>query len=122
MKMNCRCLSLGQREGYRFCCLFEPLQVPLCSPEVNAAEYPATLLESAAIFFPPTRLDHLIKLHPGEGDEKVGKKSLCVLLAQDFRLSTENHYYGYPHIFQDLGITITAGGITMDHQRMNFPA
>lgn len=91
-------------------------------PQINAAEYPATLLESAPSLFSPARLYHRIEAHPGEGDEKVGKKALGVLPPQVFRLSTYTHYYGYPHIFLAFRVSVAAGWITVDHQRMDFPA
>jgi hypothetical protein len=117
-----RSLSLSQSQGYLSGRLFEPLQMHPCGSKINAAEYPATLLESAPALFSPARLYHRIETHPSEGDEKVGKKAFGVLPPQDFRLSTYNHYYGYPHIFQALWVSVAAGGVTVDHQRMHFSA
>ena len=122
MKMNCGCLSLCQGEGHLFCRLIKPFEVhPRCA-QINATEYPATLLESAPALFLTDRLYHLIEPHPGEGNEKVGKKTLCVLPAKSFCQATVANRNFDPHIFLTLGVTVTAGGITVNHQRMHFSA
>jgi hypothetical protein len=71
MKVYRRRLPLGQSQGRRFCCLFDLSQVHPHGPQINTAEYPATLLQSNPVFFPPLHLYHLIEPHTGEGDEKV---------------------------------------------------
>lgn len=71
MKMD-RCgLSLGQPESYRFCRLGEPCQVHPRGPQISAADYPATLLETAPALFLPARLYYRIKPYSGEGNEKI---------------------------------------------------
>jgi hypothetical protein len=122
MKVYCRRLPLGQSQGRRFYRLFEPSQVHPRCPQINATEDPATLLQCAPTLFLTDRLHHLIEPHPGERNEKVGKKTLCVLPAESFCRATVANRDFDPHIFLALGITVTAGGITVNDQRMHFSA
>ena len=121
MKMNRTGLSLGQREGYRFCRLCHSCQMHPRGPQISAADYAATLLKTALVLFSPDRLYHRIKPHSGKGNEKIREKPLRVLSVERFCLSTEANRNPYPHIFQALRIAVTACDITADLKRMNVP-
>jgi len=122
MKMYRRRLSLGQSQGYLFCRLIKPPQVHPRGAQIYAAEYPATLLESASALFRTDRLYHLIEPHSGVGNEKVGKNPLGVLPAESFcRATVANRDYD-PHIFRIFWLAVTAGDITVNDQRMHLVA
>lgn len=122
MKVNrCR-LTLGQSQGRCFRRIFEPLQVHPNGPQINAADDPATLLDSAPAVSLPARLYHIVESHPGKGNEKVWKKPPGILPPECFCPTTVANRYFYPYIFHTLRVTVTARDTTVKHQRMNFSA
>ena len=122
MKMDRLGLLFSQREGDRFPRRGEPCQVHPRGPQIRAADYPATLLETAPALFCVARLYHRIKSHPGKGNEKIRQKPLGVLPPEKFRLATGANRDLDPHVFQALRIAITARDITVDLKRMHFSA
>jgi hypothetical protein len=90
--------------------------------QINAAEYPATLLGSTPALFRTDCLQHLIESNPGEGNEEIRQQPLRVLPPERFCLPTEASRNCYPYIFLAFGVTVTAGGIAMYFKRVYFSA